>query len=286
MGVLTTFIEITIDGIGTGILWALLGAGITLVFGLGEVLNLAQGILAVLAAAVAFEVVLNGFGIWPALAAGIIALVVLSYVIDKLILSSVYRSEGEERILVAIFVTLGILLLLEGLVLGRHSGSFSLPGGLPGFQFYGLRIRGSDIQNIIVGLIVIPGLFAFLNYTYIGSAARTIASNEVGAHLCGVDVRQMRTIIFVLSGALAAIAGLMYAVGGSVSVGRAFQLTVFALIVSIVGGVRDVRGTIIAGVGLGIVYSYASYLATGYLAMVILFAAVMASVALKSEEML
>lgn len=283
---LTTLIEITIDGIGTGILWALLGAGITLVFGLGEVLNLAQGIFAVIGAAVAFELMLIGVGLYPAIVGAIIALMVLSYVIDKVILTSVYRSEGEERILVAIFVTLGILLIAEGLLLARYPGTFGLPGGLPGFDLFGLRIRGSSIQNIIVGLIVIPGLFVFLNYTYLGNAAKTIASNEIGAHLCGVDVRRMRTIIFVVSGALAAIAGLLYAIGTSISVGGAFQLTVFALIVSIVGGVRDVQGTIYAGVGLGVVFSYANYLVGSYIAMVILFAAVMASVALKSEEIL
>lgn len=68
MEALTTVIEVTIDGIGTGILWALLGAGITLVFGLGEVLNLAQGIFAVIGAAVAFELVGLGLGLYPAVA--------------------------------------------------------------------------------------------------------------------------------------------------------------------------------------------------------------------------
>lgn len=210
----------------------------------------------------------------------------LSFAIDKAILTSVYRSQGEERILVAIFVTVGILLAFEGLLLQRYPGTFGLPGGLPGLDLYGLRIRGSSLQNIVVGMLVIPGLFAFLQYTYLGNAARTIALNEVGAHLCGVNVRRMRTLIFVLSGALAAIAGILYAIGTSISVGGAFQLTVFALIVSIVGGVRDVRGTIYAGVGLGVVYSFANFLVGSYVAMVILFVVVMASVALKSDEII
>ncbi len=283
---LVTFVEITIDGIGLGVLWALLGAGITLVFGMGEVLNLAQGVFAVIGAAAAFEVVGYGFGIYPAIVAALLFMVVFSLAIDRAILSSVYRSEGEERILVAIFVTVGLLLALEGLMLMRYVGSMGLPGGMDSLQIGSALIRGSSLMNIIVGAVVISALFVFLNYTYIGSAARTIAVNEVGAELCGVNVRAMRSLIFVLSGVLAGIAGLLYAIGTTISVSSAFNLTVFALIVSIVGGVRDIRGTIAAGVGLGIVFSYANFFSGSYEAMIILFGAVMLTVAIKKEETL
>ncbi len=283
---LVTIVEITIDGIGLGVLWALLGAGITLVFGMGEVLNLSQGVLAVIGAAAAFEVVGWGFGIYPAIVVSLVFMGVFSLAIDRIILSSVYRSEGEERILVAIFVTVGLLLALEGLMLMRYVGSMGLPGGFESVQIGDALIRGSSLMNITVGVLVIPALFLFLNRTYVGSAARTIAINETGAELCGVNVRAMRSLIFVLSGILAGIAGLLYGIGTTISVSSAFRLTVFALIVSIVGGVRDIRGTIAAGVGLGIVFSYANFFIGSYVAMIILFGAVMVTVAIKKEEAL
>lgn len=283
---LVTIAEITIDGIGLGVLWALLGAGITLVFGMGEVLNLSQGVLAVIGAAAAFEVVGWGFGIYPAIVVSLVFMAVFSLAIDRIILSSVYRSEGEERILIAIFVTVGLLLALEGLMLMRYVGNMGLPGGFESVSIGGALIRGSSLMNITVGALVIPALFLFLNRTYVGSAARTIATNEVGAELCGINVRAMRSIIFVLSGVLAGIAGLLYGIGTTISVSSAFRLTVFALIVSIVGGVRDIRGTIAAGVGLGVVFSYANFFIDSYVAMIILFGAVMLTVAIKKEEAL
>ncbi len=281
-----TLVEITVSGIGLGVLWALLGAGITLVFGLGEVLNLAQGAFAVVAAAVAFELVGAGVGLYPALLGGILFLAVLSLAIDRVILSSVYRSEGEERILVAIFVTVGILLVLEGLMLQQLPSNFSLPGGFESVEVAGVVLRGSSLMYIVVGGVVLAGLFLFLRYTYLGTAARTIASNEVGAGLSGINVRRMRSVIFVLSGVLAAIAGILQSIGTQISIGGAFNLTVFALIVSIVGGVRDIRGTVVAGVGLGLVFSYANYFIGSYFALIILFGAVMAAVVIRQEAVL
>lgn len=286
MELLTTLIEITVDGIGRGMLWALLGAGITLVFGLGEVLNLSQGVLAVIGAAVAFEMTNAGVHVIPAAVIGIVALAALSYAIDKVILSSVYRSEGEERIQIAIFVTVGLLLALEGVMFQRYPGSFSLPGGISSVDVGGVTILGASVMNVVVGTVVISLLFAYLNYTYTGNAARTIASDETGAYLCGIDVRWMRTVIFVLSGTLAAIAGILYGIGTEVSVAGAFELTVFALLVSIVGGVRDVRGTIMSGIGLGVVFSYANYFIGSYVAMIALFLAVMLTIAIRKEETL
>lgn len=286
MELLTTLIEITIDGIGRGMLWALLGAGITLVFGLGEVLNLSQGVLAVVGAAVVFEMTNIGVHVVPAIVIGIVALAVLSYAIDQVILSSVYRSEGEERIMVAIFVTVGILLALEGLMFQRYPGSFSLPGGVSSIDVGSVTILGASILNIAVGVIVISLLFIYLNYTYSGNAARTIASDETGAYLCGVDVRRMRTVIFILSGMLAAIAGILYGIGTEISVAAAFELTVFALLVSIVGGVRDVRGTIMSGIGLGVVFTYANYFIGSYVAMIALFLAVMLTITIRKEDTL
>lgn len=286
MGALTTIIEITIDGIGTGMLWAMLGVGITLVFGLGNVLNLAQGIFAVIGAAVVLEMTNGDIHIVPAILGGIIALGVLSYAIDKVVLTRVYRSEGEERVMVAIFVTVGLLLAMEGLMYQRFPGSFSLPANIPSLNFGSVTIVGASILNIGTGIVIFSLLFFYLNYTYSGNAAKTITLDETGAYLCGIDVRRMRTVIFVLSGMLAAVAGILYGIGTEISVGGAFELTVFALLVSIVGGVRHIDQTVIAGIGLGVVYSYASYFIGSYVAMIVLFLAVMVAIVIRKEEAL
>ena len=274
---MSTIVEIGIVGLSTGFRFALLGAGITLVFGLGEVLNLSQGIFAVVAAVIAFEMMeggpLLGLGLpLPiALLVGLAGIGVVALAIDRGLLSSVYRSDGDERILVGIFVTLGVALALEGILDLQYSYRFSLPVDMPTFRPFELVVLGGDLINIVVGAIILLVLFLFLQRTYLGKATRTLTQNEVGAELCGVDTRRMRTLIFVLSALLAGSAGLLQVMSNNISPAAGFGLTTNGLIVAIVGGVRDVRGTVIAGLGLGLVATFANFYIGSSVALIILF---------------
>jgi branched-chain amino acid transport system permease protein len=273
----STIVEIGIVGLSTGFRFALLGAGITLVFGLGEVWSLSQGIFAVVAAVIAFEMMeggpLLGLGLpLPiALLVGLAGIGVVALAIDRGLLSSVSRSDGDERILVGIFVTLGVALALEGILDLQYSYRFSLPVDMPTFRPFELVVLGGDLINIVVGAIILLVLFLFLQRTYLGKATRTLTQNEVGAELCGVDTRRMRTLIFVLSALLAGSAGLLQVMSNNISPAAGFGLTTNGLIVAIVGGVRDVRGTVIAGLGLGLVATFANFYIGSSVALIILF---------------
>jgi branched-chain amino acid transport system permease protein len=206
-------------------------------------------------------------------------------VIDRGLLSSVYRSEGDERILVGIFVTLGVALALEGILDLEYSYRFSLPIDLPTFRPLDLVILGGDLLNIVVGAVILLLLFLFLQRTYLGKATRTLTQNEVGAELCGVDTRRMRTLIFVLSALLAGSAGLLQVMGNNISPAAGFGLTTNGLIVAIVGGVRDVRGTVIAGLGLGLVSTFANFYIGSSVAVIILFLTAAAVILLREEAL-
>ncbi|MGQ4556246.1 ABC transporter permease subunit [Halobellus sp. GM3] len=277
MADVSTIAEIGIVGLSTGFRLALLGAGITLVFGLGEVLNLSQGIFAVVAAVFAYELMASGpllglgLPLPLALVGAIIGIGLVALVIDRGLLSSVYRSEGDERILVGIFVTLGVALALEGILDLEYSYRFSLPIDLPTFRPGGLIVLGGDVLNIVVGAVILLALFLFLQRTYLGKATRTLTQNEVGAELCGVDTRRMRTLIFVVSALLAGSAGLLQVMSTNIAPASGFGLTTNGLIVAIVGGVRDVRGTVFAGIGLGLVLAFSNFFIGSSVALIILF---------------
>jgi branched-chain amino acid transport system permease protein len=281
---LSTLVAVTVDGLGNGLLLALLGVGITLVFGLGELLNLAQGIFAVLGALAALELINAGVPLPAAVVLSILVIAVFALLVDRVLLGSVYRSAGEERIMVGIFVTLGLTLALEGLLFQFRPFRFTLPYNVESVGAFGLFITGSTVLTIVVASAVIGALFLFLRGTYLGNAAQTIAQDEVGASLCGIDTRRMRAIIFATSAALAAVAGLLEVVGGSVSAASGFELTVQALIVSIVGGVNDVPGTVIAGIGLGLVLAYANFFIGSYLALTAMFVAAMVAIVARRGE--
>jgi len=294
-----TMAALAIDGLAFGVFLALLGVGITLVFGLGEVLNLAIGTFTVMAVLVATWVARAGQGIVVSALAAVLVVGAVGLAVDRLLLSPSYRSEGEQRILLGIFTTLGLTVFLDGflingldlsrfagaLVIPASPGSYNLSQNLSAITLGGAVIQGSSLVVIAVGAVILAVLFLFLRRTFLGKATRTVFQDERGAHLVGVRPRRIRTLIFVLSVTVAGLAGLLWALGHNVSVSSGFQFTTFALIVSIVGGVRSLSGAIVAGVLLGLVNTYANFFVGSYVATVILFGAAIVFLLAKPEAL-
>ena len=281
----STLAAITVDGLAFGASLALLGVGITLVYGLGEVLNLAFGAFAVIAAISASLLTSEGVALPIAAVAGLGLVGVFGLVIDRTLLSLVYRSDGEERILLGIFTTLGLAVLLEGVMVNLVSSRYSLPLDISPIDVGTTVVTGTSVVSIVVAAVVLAVLFAFLNRTFLGKATRTIFQDERGAQLVGIDPRKIRTLVFVLSAVVAGLAGLLVAARSNVGVGNAFQFTTFALIVSIVGGVRSLVGAVIAGALLGLVNTLANFFIGSYVATIILFGAAIAFLLFRPEVM-
>lgn len=271
MVTVSTLAAVAVDGLAFGFFLALLGVGITLVFGLGEVLNLAIGMFAVIAAMAAVTVQNSGVGFFPAALVGILFVGVFGLVVDQSLLSLVYRSEGEERILLGIFVTLGLTVLLEGILFNYYPSSYSLSFELGTVSVGDFIVVGSSLAIIAVALVLLGVIYVFLKATFLGKATRTVFQDETGALLVGVNPRRVRTLIFVLSTVVAGVAGIVYAIGSGVEVTSGFEFTIFALIVSIVGGVRSLEGAVAAGLLLGLVISFANFFIGSFVASLIMF---------------
>ena len=289
-------VGLLVDGIGSGLILALLGLGITLVFGLGGILNLSIGVFSLIGILVAVRV----FGAVPSLVVAVaVAMFVVGLfglVVDRTLLPLVYRSEGEERMLIGIFATLGLAIFLEGLlvievpvpfldttILG-YSDLYAVHEQISPFILGPILIRGSTLAVIALGAVVFVLLYLFFNRTYVGQATRTVMDDDVGATLCGIDTRRMRTLVFVLSAMIAAFAGVMYSLSGEVNVAESFALTINAVIVSVVGGVTSITGTIAAGLVLGIITTFAAAYIGAYLAAVALFAAAVVVLLARPEQ--
>ena len=281
----STLAAITVDGLAFGASLALLGVGITLVYGLGEVLNLAIGAFAVIAAISASLLTSEGVALPVAALAGLGLVGVFGLVIDRTLLSLVYRSDGEERILLGIFTTLGLAVLIEGVLVNFVSSRYSLPLGIEPIDLGTTVVTGTSVVSIVVAAVVLLVLFAFLNRTFLGKATRTIFQDERGAQLVGIDPRKIRTLVFVLSAVVAGLAGLLVAARSNVGVGNAFEFTTFALIVSIVGGVRSLVGAVAAGIVLGLVNTLANFFIGSYFATIILFGAAIGFLLFRPEVM-
>lgn len=265
-------VELLVDGIGAGLILALLGLGITLVFGLGGILNLSIGVFSIIGILAAMEVGGAVPNVAVAIVFAFLAAGVVGLVVDRSLLPLVYRSTGEERMLVGIFATLGLAFFLEGFLLLEYPDVYSVHVDFATRTVGGVLLRGSSVAVIAIAAVVFVALYLFFERTYVGQATRTVMQDEVGATLCGIDTRLLRTYVFVLSAMVAAIAGVLYSFSGEVGIASSFQLTINAVIVSVVGGVTSITGTVVAGVLLGIVTTFASAFVGAYFASISLFA--------------
>lgn len=274
--------SLAIDGLSLGFLYAMFGLGITLVFGLGGVLNLALGIFAVMAILLVFELsVALPIAIAIVLAIAITAAFGLS--LERTLLQLVYRSDGDERLLLGIFTTLGLSIALQGVLSLRYAGEFSVPFHISSIQVFGAFIRGSSLIIIAISVLTLLGMYLFFSRTYTGLATRTIMQDETGTVFCGIDTRRMRTFVFVLSIAITAFAGILYGLSFETNVSGAFHLTITAVIVSIVGGVTSIAGVVVAGVGLGVLTTFLSAYMGAYISTIALFGAAIVVLVAKPE---
>jgi branched-chain amino acid transport system permease protein len=99
-----------------------------------------------------------------------------------------------------------------------------------------------------------------------------VVQNEVGAALCGIDPTKIRSLIFILGGIMAGLAGVAQGLFSAVGTEMGMELTILALIVATVGGVRSINGTLAAGILLGVVNAFASFYIGAYLTSIILLA--------------
>jgi len=282
--VLTT-VGLLIDGLAQGMLFALLGLGITLVFGLGGILNLAIGVFAVIAVLVVSAVLGIVSNIAVALAVSILVVVALGLAVDRSVLSLVYRSEGNERELLGIFVTLGLATFIDGFLYMRFPSGYSVPWPVDSFNIGGVFIRSQSLAVLAVSVVVVVLVYVFLERTYLGSAARTVMQDETGSMLCGINPRRIRSLVFVLSVVIAAITGILYSLTYSVSVSTQFDLAINAVIVSIVGGVTNVTGTVAAGLFLGVLFTLANAWIGSFVANIVVFLVTVGVLVTKSEAL-
>ena len=264
-----------LDGIVLGLAFGLLGVGMTLVYGLGGVLNLAYGQIVVLAAIVASVVMEDGRATLLAALVGVAAAAGVSVLLDLTLMRPVYRQHGEERTLLGLLLTLGAAFVIGGVLTWRYPfGALYIDITGDPVSILGVPMTRGSIWASVMALAVAALLLLFFGGTTFGRGVRSVIQDETGARLVGINPSFVRTVIFALSGALAGVVAMANAMSFPVEVSDGFELTTFALIVTVVGGLGSVAGAFLAGVLLGVVDSLsAHYIGQYYTIMILLGAA-------------
>ena len=276
-----------LDGIVLGLAFGLLGVGMTLVYGLGGVLNLAYGQIVVLGAIVASLVMDEGVPTALAAVVGVLAAVGVAVLLDLTLMQPVYRQQGEERTLMGLLLTLGAAFVIGGLLTWRYPiGALYISIGGEPISILGVPMAVGSIWASVITLVVGAALLLFFGATTFGRGVRSVIQDEIGARLVGINPSLVRTVIFALSGALAGIVAITYSMSGPLTVNAGFELTTFALIVAVVGGLGSVGGAFLAGVLLGIVNTMSAHYIGQYITSVILLGAAALTILIRPRGLL
>jgi branched-chain amino acid transport system permease protein len=278
---------IILDGIVLGLQFGLLAAGFTLVYGLGGVLNLAYGQMAVISAMAILFSMNVGVSAIPAVGIGLVTGGLLGLIFDQTILRPIYRRHGEARVLLSLLLTLGVAFIVDGFLNWRYPTA-GLTVGIDGgpIDILGVPMRRGSIVGSVIILVVFGLLLVFFRGTSLGRAVRSVIEDEEGARLVGIDPSLMLRIILILSGVLAAVVAVTQSMVRPVTVTVGFSITVLALIVTVVGGLGSVTGALLAGLILGVISSFATARIGTFLSLIILLAAAAITILIRPSGLL
>jgi branched-chain amino acid transport system permease protein len=276
-----------LDGVVLGLQFGVLAAGLTLVYGLGGVLNLAYGQMAVVAAMAVLLTMEAGWPVLPAVGLGLVTGGLAGLALDLTILRPIYRLHGEARVLLSLLLTLGAAFIVDGYLTWRYPfEGLRLRVGSGPIDILGVPMPAGSVLASAITLVVLSALLLFFRFTTMGKAVRSVIEDEQGARLVGIDPHRMLRLILVLSGLLAAIVAVTQAMVRPVTVTAGFGLTVNALIVTVVGGLGSVPGALVAGIILGIVSSVAASYVGTVLSLIILLIVAAATILIRPSGLL
>ncbi|MEM7696328.1 MAG: ABC transporter permease [Pseudomonadota bacterium] len=262
---LSLFLSQILNGLVLGSVYALIALGFSLVFGVANIVNFAQGAFVMLGAFFALTMVGASLPLWLACIIAIAGAAAVGLLLELVAL----RPLRNAPYIAPLLSTLAIAFIIDTgaeLVWGNEYQPF--PSPLQEYVFFvgGAFITGVDIATFVLAVTIAAGLWLFLNKTWPGQALRAAAQDPEAASQIGVDVAAMRRMAFAIAGALGGIAGLlvaMYYQSVFPQMGIPFGLKGFAA--ALLGGLASLPGAVVGGLLLGVFESLASgYLGEGY----------------------
>jgi branched-chain amino acid transport system permease protein len=266
----STFVLLTLTGLGLAGLYFLVASGLSLVFGLADVLNFAHGLFLSVGAYATWWAANNvpgagasGLGFVLAAAIGVVAGAAVASIVELVLIRPLYR-RTIEQVLVTVGLSLAGVALLQA-VWGADARPFPRPAWASKVTpIGGASVPNSSLLLVLAAAMVLGGLLAFLRFTRIGLVIRAGVEDRSMVTALGIDVRKAFTLVFAIGGAAAALAGILAGVSfGTVSPAQGTSLLIFGFIVVVIGGLGSVTGTAWAAVAVGLLQQFVNYYVSG-----------------------
>ena len=278
----TIVLQQAINGIVLGSLYVLVALGLTLIYGVLVQINFAHADFVTLGAFAAYFF-MHLIGAHYILAIGVAFAVgaVLGWLINASIFTPL-RRKGNE--LLPLIATIGVSVMMQNLMLawfGPIPYAFETEYSNEVIRFAGIFVTWQNIIIIVVSSITIVLLYAFMKFTFLGKALRAVSQDRETAGLMGINPSQLIMLTFVISSALAGMAGAMLAPVLVLTPFAGTSVIVKAFAIVIIGGFGNVEGTILAGLIVGLIESYTTQFLDPGLIDIVVFGLLLVMLAIK-----
>lgn len=254
--VFTTLASQLFIGLSRGMIFFIVSAGLTLIFGVLRITNFAHGALYMVGAFLAYSVsTLLGqgpYGFWLALLVAPIIVMLVSLVIERGLLRFIYNRDH----LIQMLLTYSLVLItgdLVKIIWGTEYKSMNIPQILRGsFDLWGASLPWYNAFLLIIGPIVALGLWLFLSKTHLGKICRATATDREMVDILGINSTKVFATVFALGGWLAGLGGALIAPTTTITMGMDANIIIYAFLIVVIGGLGNIWGALISSVIMGV----------------------------------
>ena len=261
---LVQVLQLTINGVAIGSIYALVALGLVLTYKATEVLNFAHGDVLMASSFVGWGLIVGlGWPFWLAALGTIVLAAAMSWLIDARVMRLIV---GQPQF-AGVMLTIAIAFMLRGLVsmaFGPDSRSFPTPWTGATTDIGPLVITDLHMVIVAAALIITLVLFWFLKKTSLGVAIQAASQNQLAAYLNGIRVKRVTSMVWAISGSIAAVCGLLLAPIALVDIGL-WIVVLKALAALVLGGFGSIPGAILGGLLLGMIEQFSGvYMPDGF----------------------
>ncbi|NKB76603.1 MAG: branched-chain amino acid ABC transporter permease [Gammaproteobacteria bacterium] len=242
-----------LNGLQLGLLLFLLAAGLTLIFGIMDFINLSHGAFYMIGAYFCASLVGLTGSLILAVILSLVGVLIIGALVEAILARRLYQNDHLDHVL----VTFGLILCFDTVVhffWGTQGMTIPLPPTLDGQITIGSIVIPTYRFVIITGgLLVAGGLYLLVNKTHLGMLIRAGASNRVMVTALGVNIDRLYMIVFAIGAAMAGFAGMLIAPLTEASVGMGNEIIIIAFVVVIVGGIGSIKGAFFGALLIGLI---------------------------------
>ena len=247
-------IQLLVSGLANGCVYGLIALGFVLIYKATEAVNFAQGDFMMLGAFLCLGFTNDaylGLNFWLAVSLAIIIMAIFGYLFDRTVLRYMF---GQSQVsIVVLTIALGFILrFAAGAIWGHEPVSLESPFVGREARLGGVVLGAEEVTIIVVTVVLTLGLFLFFSKTRLGVAMQAASQNQLAAYYMGIPVKRIQSLVWGLSGAVAAVAGILFASKGAIEPNIGL-LGIKAYAAAAIGGFGSLPGALVGGLIIGVV---------------------------------